>query len=111
MDELVNLFRALSDKTRLRILKLLEMGELCVCDVVAALNAVQPKVSFHLNVLKKAGLVKDRREGKSVYYRIDDSDIFKRFLTLSVFERMNGEIFREDRKRLEVFLETKKDRK
>ena len=53
MKDLLNVFKALSDETRLRILKLLEHGELCVCDIVAALNTIQPKVSFHLATLKK----------------------------------------------------------
>ncbi|PIX88616.1 MAG: ArsR family transcriptional regulator, partial [Nitrospirae bacterium CG_4_10_14_3_um_filter_44_29] len=51
MQKLLDTFKALSDETRLRILKLLEHGELCVCDVVAALDMIQPKVSFHLAVL------------------------------------------------------------
>ena len=64
MNELVSIFKALSDETRLRIVKLLEHGELCVCDIVAALDLVQPKVSFHLSALKDAGLVRDRKEGQ-----------------------------------------------
>lgn len=108
MQELLNIFKALSDETRLRILKLLEHGELCVCDIVAALNMIQPKVSFHLGVLKEAGLIKDRRQGKWVHYRIDDLDIFKRFLILSVLERIPDEIITEERKRVKEFLKNKK---
>jgi ArsR family transcriptional regulator len=93
-DDLLNVFKALSDKTRIRILKLLEEGELCVCDVVAALEMVQPKVSFHLGVLKEAGLVKDRKQGKWIHYRIDDSDIFRRFLILSVLERTPEDVIK-----------------
>ena len=52
MNELVTIFKALSDETRLRIIKLLEQGELCVCDITAALDMVQPKVSFHLGALE-----------------------------------------------------------
>lgn len=107
MDELISLFKALSDETRLKILKLLETGELCVCDIVAALNMVQPKVSFHLNVLKKANLVKDRKEGKWMHYRINDSDIFKRLLILSVFERISDELLKDNKKRLDEFLKKK----
>lgn len=105
--DLLTLFKALSDKTRLRILKLLEDGELCVCDMVAAFDIVQPKVSFHLNVLKQAGLVKDRKEGKWMHYGIDDSDFFKRLLILSVVERIPKEMLEEDAKRLEEFLGNK----
>src|SRR4030042_6678768 len=60
MNDLLKIFKALSDETRIRILKLLEEGELCVCDIVASLDMIQPKVSFHLCVLKEAGLLKGR---------------------------------------------------
>lgn len=108
MNDLLNIFKALSDETRIRILKLLEEGELCVCDVVAALNMIQPKVSFHLCVLKEAGLIKDRKQGKWIHYSIDDTDIFRRFLVLSVLERMSDGIIQEDKKRLKQFLKAKK---
>jgi len=107
MNKLLNIFKALSDKTRLRILKLLENGELCVCDIVAALDMVQPRVSFHLGVLKKAHLLKDRKEGKWMHYQIDDSDMFNRLLLLSVFERIPEELLKDDRKRLNEFLKKK----
>ncbi len=107
MKDLLTVFRALSDETRLRILKLLEHGELCVCDMVAAFDMIQPKVSFHLATLKAAGLVKDRREGKWMHYKIDDFDLFKRMLLLSVIEKIPQEQMKEDRKRLEAFLKTK----
>lgn len=107
MRELSNIFKALSDETRLRILKLLEHGELCVCDIVAALNMIQPKVSFHLGILKNAGLIKDRKQGKWIHYRIDDSDMFKRFLILSVLERFPENEVMEDKKRLDKFLKNK----
>ena len=107
MQDLMNIFKALSEETRLRILKLLEHGELCVCDIVAALTMVQPKVSFHLNVLKEAGFLKDRKQGRWTHYRIDDSDFFRRSLLLSVFERIPKEDVAEDRRRLEAFLQGK----
>jgi len=110
MQELMNIFKALSEETRLRILKLLEQGELCVCDIVSALDLIQPKVSFHLAALKEAGLIKDRKQGKWTHYRIDDSDFFRRFLLLSVLERIPREAGAEDRKRLEGFLESKASR-
>jgi ArsR family transcriptional regulator len=79
LEDLLEIFKTLSDETRLRILKLLEHGELCVCDIVAALDLIQPKVSFHLGVMKEAKLIKDRRQGKWIHYRIDDSDLSKGF--------------------------------
>ena len=106
MNEVVTTLKALSDETRLRILKLLEHGELCVCEIVAAFDAGQPRVSFHLAALKNAGLVKDRKEGKWMYYRIDDSDIFKRFMLLSVLEKIPEKAVKEDRQRLKEFQTT-----
>lgn len=107
MEGLAAIFRALSDETRLRIIKLLEQGELCVCDITAALDMAQPKVSFHLSVLKEAGLIKDRKEGKWIHYGIDDKDIFRRMLLVSVCERMDGAAIAADRKRLKIFLTEK----
>jgi len=110
MEDLLLVFKALSEETRLRILKLLEHGELCVCDIVAALDMVQPKVSFHLNALKEAGFLKDRKQGRWTHYRLDDSDFFRRSLLLSVFERIPKEAGAGDRKRLEEFLQGKPSR-
>lgn len=64
------LFRAFSDRTRLRILHMLRDGELCVCHIVDVLGVPQPKASRHLAYLRKAGLVKTRREGQWSYYRL-----------------------------------------
>lgn len=73
LDDLLNLFSLLSDKTRLRILLLLLDKELCVCEIFAALDMSQPRVSRQLAILKQAKLIKDRRDGKWIYYRIDKS--------------------------------------
>jgi ArsR family transcriptional regulator len=110
MRDLLNVFKALSEETRLRIVKLLEHGELCVCDIVAALDMIQPKVSFHLAVLKEAGLIKDRKQGKWTHYSIDDADIFRRFLLLSTLERISAETVSEDTRRLKDFLEIKQQK-
>ncbi len=64
------LFHALSDETRLAILDLLREREQCVCDLMSELDAAQSRLSFHLKVLKDAGLVRDRREGRWSYYTI-----------------------------------------
>jgi ArsR family transcriptional regulator, arsenate/arsenite/antimonite-responsive transcriptional repressor len=63
-------FRALSDRTRLRILNLLRGGELCVCDLVDLLGVPQPTASRHLAYLRKAGLVQARKQGHWSYYRL-----------------------------------------
>jgi ArsR family transcriptional regulator len=65
------LFHALSDRTRLSILQRLRLGERCVCDLTDALDAAQSRLSFHLRVLKEAGLVTDRREGRWMYYTLN----------------------------------------
>jgi ArsR family transcriptional regulator len=64
------LFGALSDETRLAILEMLRDGERCVCDLQEALDAAQSRLSFHLRVLKDAGLVTDRKEGRWSYYAL-----------------------------------------
>ena len=66
-----DLFHALSDRTRLSILQRLRFGERCVCDLTDALDAAQSRLSFHLKVLKDAGLVTDRREGRWMYYTLN----------------------------------------
>jgi ArsR family transcriptional regulator len=107
VQEILTIFKALSEGTRLRILKLLENGELCVCDIVAALDTIQPKVSFHLSTLKEAGLITDRKQGKWVHYKMNDSDIFRRFLLLSALERISAEAVAEDMRRLKDFMKVK----
>lgn len=107
MKDLLTVFKALSDETRLRILKLLEHGELCVCDIVAALDTIQPKVSFHLATLKEAGLINDKKQGKWIHYRINDSDMFRRILILSVMERIPADSVLKDRRRLTAFQKNK----
>lgn len=65
------LFQLLADETRLRIVVLLRAdGELCVCELVHALETIQPKVSRHLALLREANVVMDRRDGQWVYYRL-----------------------------------------
>jgi len=69
------LFHALSDRTRLSILQRLRFGERCVCDLTDALDAAQSRLSFHLKVLKDAGLVSDRREGRWMYYTLNTDSL------------------------------------
>lgn len=63
-------FHALSDETRLEVVELLTRGERCVCDLQEAVGAAQSRLSFHLKVLRDAGLVNDRRQGRWVYYSL-----------------------------------------
>jgi ArsR family transcriptional regulator len=71
LERATRLFHALSDSTRLAILQRLRFGERCVCDLTDALDAAQSRLSFHLKVLKDAGLVADRREGRWMYYTLN----------------------------------------
>jgi ArsR family transcriptional regulator len=68
--QLARWFHALSDETRLEILSALTQGETCVCDLTEVLGAAQSRLSFHLKVLKTAGFVTDRREGRWSYYAL-----------------------------------------
>jgi ArsR family transcriptional regulator, arsenate/arsenite/antimonite-responsive transcriptional repressor len=70
LPALEQLFRALADDTRLRILALLSAGEVCVCHIHGALNLPQPTVSRHLAYLRKSGLAAARREGLWMHYRL-----------------------------------------
>ena len=65
------MFHALSDETRLEIVRLLSHGERCVCELQQVLDAAQSRLSFHLRTLKDAGLVSDRREGRWIYYSLN----------------------------------------
>ena len=71
ITRMVQLFHALSDPTRLSIVQRLRFGERCVCDLTDALDAAQSRLSFHLKVLKDAGIVSDRREGRWSYYTLN----------------------------------------
>jgi ArsR family transcriptional regulator len=70
LDRAVTLFHALSDETRLAALEMLRSGEKCVCELQDNLDAAQSRLSFHLKVLRDAGLVQDRKEGRWSYYSI-----------------------------------------
>jgi ArsR family transcriptional regulator, arsenate/arsenite/antimonite-responsive transcriptional repressor len=73
LTQLEELFKALGDATRLRILRLLMAGELCVCNIHDALQIPQAKASRHLAYLRRVGLVTTRREGLWVYYTLSTS--------------------------------------
>ena len=77
MRDLVKVSKALSDETRIRLLKLLQQRELCVCELMQTLDMTQSRVSRNLGILKDAGLVKDRREGLWVHYSLDQDSFNK----------------------------------
>ena len=64
------MLRALAEPIRLQVVQALANGERCVCELTAELDLAQSKLSFHLKVLKEAGLLADRQEGRWIYYRL-----------------------------------------
>ncbi len=74
--ELAELFKVFGDSTRIRILYALFENELCVGDIAELLNMSQSSVSHQLRILKDAKLVRFRREGKSIYYALDDEHVY-----------------------------------
>jgi len=75
--EIVQLFKALGDETRIRMLNLLRNGKLCVCDIEEVLGIQQSNASRHLNKLKGAGLIVSDKKSQWVYYRMNDEIIIK----------------------------------
>jgi len=71
MEAAIKMFKALSDETRLRIYLLLLQDELCVCELVNILNMEQSRISHSVRILKEAGLVVNRREGKWIIYAVN----------------------------------------
>jgi ArsR family transcriptional regulator len=81
------ILKALADATRLQILSLLSRQEMAVCELIAALRLSQPAVSHHLKILKQARLVKDNREGKWIFYTIDEKNFSAHAVLLTGFFR------------------------
>lgn len=75
MADMAELFKVFGDSTRIKILYILSESELCVCDIAQLLNMTQPAISYQLKVLKQAKLVKNRRDGKTVFYSLADEHV------------------------------------
>jgi ArsR family transcriptional regulator len=73
------LFKVLSDPTRLKIINALILSEMCVCDLTELLQMTQPVISYHLKTLRQLHLVKTRRNGKTVFYSLDDEHVHNVF--------------------------------
>lgn len=73
--DLAELFKVFGDSTRIRILYVLFEAEVCVCDLAKALNMTQSAISHQLRILKQNKLVKNRREGKSIFYSLADGHV------------------------------------
>ncbi len=101
MEKLMNLFKVLSDETRLRILVLLYNKKLCVCQIQGILEESQPKISKHLGKLRDMGFVKDERQEKYIYYYLDqDNELLKDILIKIIANLENYPIVQKDLKNL-----------
>lgn len=101
--EIVNIFKALADETRVRMLNLLRYGELCVCDIEEVLDIQQSNASRHLNKMKQAGLIISRKKSQWVYYQFN-KDVFINypFLDMIINDEVSKiSICQEDLARLE----------
>lgn len=76
IETLANVFKIFGDSTRMRIILALFMGELCVCDLSEVLEMTQSAISHQLRLLRGSGLVKTRRQGKSIFYSLDDDHVY-----------------------------------
>ncbi|MGL5205997.1 MAG: ArsR/SmtB family transcription factor [Acidaminococcaceae bacterium] len=104
MDKLLDVLKALSDETRLRIINLLYEGELCVCDVMEVLQISQAKASRHLIYLKNAGLTKDRKVAQWAYYSLSKDDSLK-FIDSLVYGNLRElEVYNNDLVNLKEWL-------
>lgn len=93
MNDLIKVFKALSDGNRLRIIKMLSVKELCVCEITEVLQLAASTVSKHLSILKDAGLITDRKDKRWVNYKINlkaDVDL------KNIMEIVNRRLERED---------------
>ncbi len=101
MSTIETYFKGLADINRLRIINLLQTGELCGCDIQCLIESPQSNVSRHLTYLKRCGLVQDRREGYRVYYRLVKQDSPEYTALIAYLKRaLTDKLFVADRKRL-----------
>ena len=81
LRKMAEMFKVMNDPTRLKIINALLLSEMCVCDIAALMEMTQPSISHHLKVMRQSELIKYRREGKVVYYSLDDEHIGLLFQT------------------------------
>lgn len=110
MKTIAQLFKALSEEIRLRILGLLSRGELCVCDLMAVLDLPQSTISRHLSYLANAGWLIGQRRGVWMYYRINEKngDIYLALMPILLEYLAECPAFLYDQQMLETYLRNKK---
>jgi len=75
LKRMAEIYKSMNDPTRLKIINALLLAEMCTCDIAVLMNMSQPAVSYHLKALRQSSLIKYRREGKIVYYSLNDEHI------------------------------------
>lgn len=75
LEAMAELFKGLADPTRLQIISLLLIEDLCMCEIVSALSAANSTISHHLKIMEKGGIIKGRREGKFTIYRLEKEKV------------------------------------
>ena len=111
MNELTNLYKLLSDETRLRILLLLYLDDLCVCQLCGILEAPQPRISRNLSRLRDMNLVEDIRQDKYVYYQFSsDDEVLRKNLEHIIANRDSYPVISSDLDRLKMKAEFKHHR-
>ena len=111
MLEILNITKALSDETRVRALMMLTGGELCVCQIIEMLGLAPSTVSKHMSILRQAGLVETRKEGRWIYYRLADRKALKACEILDWLEKhlKNDKKILDDVKQLRRMQKMSKD--
>lgn len=103
MKSTAKLFKALSDPNRIRIVKMLEVRPLCVCEITSILNLATSTVSKHLSILKEAGFIFEQKEGKWVNYHLNratQNPLIHELLVLIAKKNMNAPIIQSDREKI-----------
>ncbi|SET28419.1 transcriptional regulator, ArsR family [Natronincola peptidivorans] len=101
----IDIFKALGDETRGRIINLLIMGELCVCEIEAVLGITQSNASRHLNKLRSTGIITYEKKAQWVYYKIDSKFIRQHKLLYDYLAEILKKQYRRDTERLQKFKE------
>ena len=105
LNDYQSVFKAVADATRARILKMLTLGELCVCQIVAVLGLSQSTVSKHLWILKSASLIQDRKDGRWVFYSLvqNSTNEYVQFILSNLSKWLKeDEIVIEDMRKVEI---------
>ena len=89
IDRKSRLLKALANETRLKMLRLLSKREMCVCELTVALDLTQPTASHHLNILENIRLIKDRKEGKWVFYSVYNSELVQHLFNFLEFPSLS----------------------